>query len=56
MTGMLSMILAVGILVALLMGAAVVVFDLLLRIRDRLYSSETQLKRAGLGHYPHWQA
>ncbi len=50
------MILAVGILITLMMSAAVMIFDLVLRIRDRLYSPETQLKRAGLGHYPHWQA
>lgn len=56
MTGILSVILAVGILVALMLAGAVVLFELLSRVRDRLYSPEMQLKRADLGKYPHWQA
>ena len=52
----LSMLLAVIILAALVLSGAVVLFELLSRVRDRWYSPEMQLKRAGLGKYPHWQA
>ncbi|MCC6616206.1 MAG: hypothetical protein IT320_22230 [Anaerolineae bacterium] len=56
MTGILSVILAVGILVVLMLAGAVALFELASRIRDRLFSPETQLKRADLGKYPYWQA
>lgn len=50
-----SFVFGLLLLGGLLFFAAVVMYELVCRLRDRAFTPEQQLQRAGLGNYPTWR-